>query len=106
MKIFSDPDKIDKIEAIKKELSSVKDVMKENIEKIMEREEVLKTLEAKTEELDFTSGEFRGRATALHRNLWWKDKRIIIAIVVVAIIAIFIIIWMCCGITFQKCGNS
>jgi hypothetical protein len=26
----------------------------------MEREEVLKTLEAKTEELDFTSGEFRG----------------------------------------------
>lgn len=32
-----------------------------DLDKIMEREEVLKTLEAKTEELDFTSGEFRGR---------------------------------------------
>jgi len=104
MKIYSDPEKINTMEAIKKELSQVKDVMKENIEKILEREEVLKTLESKTELLDFNSGEFRGRASALHRNLWWKDKRIIIAGIIVLVVAIFLLVWICCGLSFQRCS--
>jgi len=106
MKRFSDPAKVDKIESIKAELGSVKEVMKENIEKILEREQILKSLEAKTEELDFDSQQFAASATGLHNTLWWRNKKIQIGIAVVIFLVILIIVWASCGATAQHCRST
>jgi len=106
MKRFSDPAKVDKIESIKAELGTVKEVMKENIEKILEREQILKSLEEKTEELDFDSRQFAASATNLHNTLWWRNKKIQIGIAAVILAVIFIIVWASCGIKFGNCRST
>jgi len=106
MKRFSDPAKVDKIESIKAELGSVKEVMKENIDKILEREQILKSLEAKTEELDFDSRQFAASATGLHNTLWWRNKKIQMGIAVVIFLVLLIIIWASCGSTFKNCRST
>eukprot|EP01128_Nolandella_sp_AFSM9_P003346 TRINITY_DN1430_c0_g1_i1.p1 TRINITY_DN1430_c0_g1~~TRINITY_DN1430_c0_g1_i1.p1 ORF type:complete len:203 (-),score=49.59 TRINITY_DN1430_c0_g1_i1:575-1183(-) len=104
MAIYSDAQGVDKIESIKKELDQVKEVMQENIEKVVQRGDQLNDLEDKTLELEGDASLFRGRATKLKTALWYQALRTKIIIGVAIVVIIFIIIWIACGIDFKKCS--
>eukprot|EP00758_Cryptobia_borreli_P010894 Tbor_TRINITY_DN5611_c0_g2::TRINITY_DN5611_c0_g2_i1::g.9078::m.9078/K08515/VAMP7; vesicle-associated membrane protein 7 len=105
---YSDPQN-DKITKIKTDIAQVKEVMIDNIEKILERGEKIDTLVDKTESLHFQAQRFETNARTLKWNMW--KKRIIITAVVIIVIffVLFIIVLVGCskdGVNFKKCGQE
>jgi hypothetical protein len=78
--------------------------MRENLDKVVARGEQLSNLEEKTAELEFDAGAFRGRATALHRTMWWQSLRLKLLIGAGVLVVIFIAVWIGCGIDFHRCA--
>jgi vesicle-associated membrane protein 7 len=102
---YSDP-KNDKITKIKSEIGAVKEVMIDNIEKILERGDKIDNLIEKTGNLEKQSGEFQSKATQLKNKMWLKQFLMKFAIAVVVLLVIFIIVFLACrddGMNFNKC---
>lgn len=102
---FSDP-KNDKISKIKTEIGQVKDVMIDNIEKILERGDRIDNLVQKTEGLEKQSTQFKANATSLKNKMFLKKIIMIIVIVVVILLVIFLIVLFSCsedGVNFKRC---
>jgi vesicle-associated membrane protein 7 len=105
---YSDP-KNDKITKIRTDIAEVKEVMVDNIDKILERGDKIDNLVSKTENLEFESRRFESRSNDLKWKMW--KKRIIITAIVILVITvvIFIIVLIACskdGVNFKKCGQK
>lgn len=81
------------IDSLQAQVNDVKDICRDNLEKVLERDGKLSDLEGKCDELQVQSMQFHKTATAIKRKYWWKNMKmwIIIGIVVVVIIAVIII---------------
>ena len=104
---FSDP-KNDKVNKIRTEIDQVKDVMIENIDKIIERGEKIDTLVDKAGGLEQQSSQFKSNATTLKRKMLWKKILLIIVVVLVVALAIFLGVLFGCsedGVNFKKCQH-
>jgi len=93
---YSNEKDVDKISAIHAELDDVKNIMQENIEKVVKRGENLQDLELTTQQLEAESGSFRVRATQLKNSIWWGNIRMKIIIGVVILVVIGLIIMAIC----------
>eukprot|EP00656_Telonema_subtile_P018478 TRINITY_DN19994_c0_g1_i2.p1 TRINITY_DN19994_c0_g1~~TRINITY_DN19994_c0_g1_i2.p1 ORF type:complete len:122 (-),score=39.32 TRINITY_DN19994_c0_g1_i2:148-513(-) len=105
---YSDP-KNDKITKIRTDIAEVKEVMVDNIDKILERGDKIDNLVTKTENLEFESRRFESRSNDLKWKMW--KKRIIITAIVILVITvvIFVIVLIACskdGVNFKKCGQK
>lgn len=100
MSLYSDPgyDESDQISKVRKEVNEVKDVMTQNIEKVLERGEKIDVLVGKTEELDHSSQVFHRQAKRLRREMWWKNKKICLILVFVVAIIIAVIVLAILGV--------
>ncbi|RMX58569.1 hypothetical protein pdam_00006409 [Pocillopora damicornis] len=100
MSLYSDPgyDDSDQIAKVRKEVNEVKDVMTQNIEKVLERGEKIDVLVGKTEELDHSSQVFHRQAKRLRREMWWKNKKICLILVFVVAIIIAVIVLAILGV--------
>ncbi|CAH3104538.1 unnamed protein product [Pocillopora meandrina] len=100
MSLYSDPgyDESDQITKVQKEVNEVKDVMTQNIEKVLERGEKIDVLVGKTEELDHSSQVFHRQAKRLRREMWWKNKKICLILVFVIAIIIAVIVLAILGV--------
>ena len=105
---FSDP-KNDKMTKIRDDISQVKEIMIDNIEKILERGDKIDNLVAKTDDLNTEAVRFESNA----RELKWKmlKKRLILTAIVVFVVllVIFIIVLIACskdGVNFKKCQSD
>lgn len=105
---YSDP-KNDKINKIKTEISQVKDVMIDNIEKLLERGDKIDNLIVKTEGLEKQSTQFKSNATTLKNKMFLKKILMYVAIAVVILLVIFLIVLFACsesGINFDRCRKK
>ncbi|EJD08455.1 synaptobrevin [Fomitiporia mediterranea MF3/22] len=82
-----------KIDRLKNELSQAQGIMQENIDEVRLREENLRHLQDKTDNLAVSAQGFRKGANRVRKNMWWKDMkmRIIIGIAIVIILVIIIV---------------
>ncbi|CAL1537815.1 unnamed protein product [Lymnaea stagnalis] len=89
-KLRSDP----KMNKLQGQVDEVVDIMKSNVNKVIERGDRLEDLQDKSESLSSHSDMFRTRAKSLHKNMWWKNcrMRLILGGVIVAIITVIIIV--------------
>jgi len=84
-------DETDQISKVRREVNEVKDVMTQNIEKVLERGEKIDVLVEKAEGLDHSSQVFHTHATRLRRKMWWQNKKMcllllfVLAIIIAAI---------------------
>ncbi|XP_020825158.1 vesicle-associated membrane protein 8 [Phascolarctos cinereus] len=84
----------DRVRSLQSEVEGVKDIMTQNVERILARGENLDHLRNKTEDLEATSEHFKTTSQKVARKFWWKNvKMIIIICVVVAVIIILIILF-------------
>lgn len=86
----------DKIKKVQTEVSELKEVIINNIDKVIERGEKIEVTSEKAENLNRGAGRFKDGARNLRRKLWWKNVRYGCAIVfiIVGIITILaLIIW-------------
>ncbi|PVZ96705.1 hypothetical protein BB558_007369, partial [Smittium angustum] len=66
----------DPIRQVQGEISQVKDIMVQNIERVLERGDRIDSLVDKTNNLNTAAFAFRKRSTALKRKLWWKNQKL------------------------------
>jgi len=94
---FSNDRNADKITKVKGEIEDAKNVMVQNIEKVLARGEKIEVLVDKTEDLNQQSQSFRKKSTQLKRKMWWKNAKLccLLITIVAAIIAAVI-----CGILY------
>ncbi|VBB18571.1 vesicle-associated membrane [Yasminevirus sp. GU-2018] len=86
----------EKLEEIRLEIEDVKNVMKDNIDKAIKRGEDLDVIQQKSSDLENNAGVFLKGSRALRRQMYWKNvKMILIILLVIAIVAtvLGLIIW-------------
>lgn len=100
---YNDPSN-DKIRQIKKRVDEVKDVMIDNIDKLLERGERLEDLVSKTDQLSQDASDYRRKTRAVKNRMMMRNIIIIAAIVIVVLIVLLIIILIACKFpTFERC---
>ncbi|KAI0266366.1 synaptobrevin-domain-containing protein [Gloeopeniophorella convolvens] len=82
-----------KTAAIQAQIDDTVTIMRDNITKVVERQERLDSLQDKTDNLAVSAQGFRRNANRVRKNMWWKDMkmRIIIGVAIVIIIVIIVV---------------
>jgi len=94
----------DSLASARREIDSVRDIMTENIERVLERGERIDLLVDKTDRLGGSAHDFRVRSRGLRRQMWWKNIKVMALLVVVVIFLIYLFVGMGCGLpAWGKC---
>ncbi|XP_047309057.1 vesicle-associated membrane protein 721-like [Impatiens glandulifera] len=90
------PDEINKLSKVKAQVSEVKGVMMENIEKVLDRGEKIEVLVDKTENLHNQAQDFKNTGTKVRRKMWLQNMKIKLIVLGILIALILIIILSVC----------
>jgi len=66
--------------------------MRDNINKVAERGERLDSIENKTDNLAISAQGFRRGANRVRKDMWWKDMKMRLCLILGVIIVLFVII--------------
>jgi len=88
----------DSLSAARKEIDNVKDIMTENIERVLERGERIDLLVDKTDRLGGSARDFRVRSRGLRRKMWWKNVKLMVLLGVVVVFLLYLFIGFGCGL--------
>ncbi|KAL3507376.1 hypothetical protein ACH5RR_032758 [Cinchona calisaya] len=92
------PEEISKLAKVKAQVSEVKGVMMENIEKVLDRGEKIELLVDKTENLRSQAQDFRQQGTKMKRKMWIQNMKIkLIVAGIILVIILMIILSVCPG---------
>jgi len=84
-----------RIAQLEGEVTEVKGIMTENIEKVLQRGEHLDILQERSSLLENTAGSFKFSSKKLRQKMWWKNAKlwaICICIILVILIIIIVVI--------------
>lgn len=90
-------EKIDSISAVNLKVDTVKNIMHENIDKILENNVKLETIEESSQNLMQSAGIFSDQAKQLRQKLWWRNFRTKLYIGLAILVILGIIIGICVG---------
>jgi len=104
MEYYSSDPNADKINRIRGEMSQVRNVMVENIDKVLERGDRLELLVDKTETIQGNTFKFKKQARRFKNTMWWRNIKLTVAVIVVLLIVIYVILAIVCkGVTLPSC---
>ncbi|XP_031103497.1 vesicle-associated membrane protein 711-like [Ipomoea triloba] len=107
MEYYSNDPNADRINRIKGEMSQVRNVMIENIDKVLERGDRLELLVDKTETMQGNTFRFRKQARQFRSTVWWRNVKLIVAVIVILlVIAYAVLAFICHGITLPSCRGK
>ncbi|URE36962.1 Synaptobrevin [Musa troglodytarum] len=87
---------ISKLAKVKAQVSEVKGVMMENIEKVLDRGEKIELLVDKTENLRSQAQDFRQQGTKMRRKMWLQNMKVKLIVLGIIIALILIIVLSIC----------
>ncbi|CAK9142192.1 unnamed protein product [Ilex paraguariensis] len=90
------PEEISKLAKVKAQVSEVKGVMMENIEKVLDRGEKIELLVDKTENLRSQAQDFRQNGTQMRRKMWLQNMKVKLIVLGILLLLILIIILSVC----------
>ena len=90
-----------KIAEVNDKVEATKQVMKDNVQKVIERGDNIETLIEKTDILVQTSDSFRVNTKTLKQKIWWKNVKIWIILIIVVLVLFWLIFSLACGFKFQ-----
>jgi len=90
------PEEISKLAKVKAQVSEVKGVMMDNIEKVLDRGEKIELLVDKTENLRFQAQDFQKQGTQLRRKMWFQNMKVKLIVLGILVALILIIILSVC----------
>jgi vesicle-associated membrane protein 2 len=84
----------DRLHQTQSEVDQVVGIMRQNVEKVLERDQKLTDLQDKSDALESGAQRFSKNATKLKRKYWWQNMKmmLILGLVVVIIIVIIAVI--------------
>ena len=87
-----------KVASVQQQVSEVKEIMMDNIEKVLDRGEKIEVLVDKTEALRFQADNFHKQGRALRNRMWWNNLKMkLILLFFVLGVAIVIFCVFCFG---------
>ncbi|XP_065852376.1 vesicle-associated membrane protein 722-like [Euphorbia lathyris] len=90
------PEEVSKLAKVKAQVSEVKGVMMENIEKVLDRGEKIELLVDKTENLHNQAQDFRSSGTKIRRKMWLQNMKMKLIVLGILIALILIIVLSVC----------
>ncbi|XP_019937591.1 vesicle-associated membrane protein 8 isoform X2 [Paralichthys olivaceus] len=81
-----------KLDQVQGQVNEVKVILKDNINKVLERGDRLDDLIGKTDGLQASADSFQRTSTRVARKYWWKNIKLMIIIGVIVLIIIILII--------------
>ncbi|XP_073697150.1 vesicle-associated membrane protein 8 [Garra rufa] len=88
----------DKVKSLQSQVDGVKDIMTQNVDRILARGERLDDLMGKSEDLQAGAQNFRHTSQKVARAYWWKNVKLIVVIVVIVLVIVLIIIFLATGV--------
>jgi len=80
------------LDQTKKQVDEVVVIMKQNVDKVLERDSKLTELDTRADALQAGAAQFETNATSLQRKFWWQNMKMNLIIGGVIVIVIVIII--------------
>ena len=104
---FNSNPQIDAIGAVRGQIDDVKEVMVQNIEKVLARGERLELLVDKTDRLNEQAFKFERQSKSLKNTMWWKKVKMYLALGGLIALVLFVISAMACGgLDFHSCKGD
>ncbi|CAG5124497.1 unnamed protein product, partial [Candidula unifasciata] len=77
------------------QVDEVVDIMRVNVEKVLERDQKISQLDDRAEALQAGASQFEASAGKLKRKYWWKNLKMwLILIAIIVVIIIIIAVWI------------
>lgn len=106
-KFFNNPRQNDRIQKVKGQINEVKDIMIDNIDKVLARGEKIDILVNRTGDLVESAELYKTKSKKLKNNMLKRNIIIVSVIAIIILIVIFLIIWFSCGFpSFYRCGGG
>ncbi|KAF2797830.1 vesicle-associated membrane protein-like protein [Melanomma pulvis-pyrius CBS 109.77] len=90
--------KADALRTAQQEIEGVREIMTENIERVLERGDRMALLVDKTNQLGTNAQDFRVRSRGLRRRMWWKNVKLMVLLCLVVIFLIYLFVGFGCGL--------
>ncbi|XP_043698583.1 vesicle-associated membrane protein 711-like [Telopea speciosissima] len=104
MDYYNNDPNADQINRLKGEMSQVRNVMIENIDKVLERGDRLELLVDKTAHMQGNTFRFRKQARRFKNTVWWRNVKLTVALIILLLIIVYIVVAIVChGPTLPSC---
>jgi vesicle-associated membrane protein 7 len=90
----------DTITLTQNELDQVRNIMVENVDRLLERGERITLLVSKTDRMNENAVTFRRRTVLVARHMWWQNVKFGALVAAAAIVCIYLAIGFVCGLPF------
>jgi len=100
------PEEINKVAKVQTQVTEVKEIMMQNIEKVLDRGEKLELLVDKTENLRYQADQFQKGGKALRNKMWWQNIKMKLLVALIVCIVIVIIFCFACFSGGRNCVNK
>jgi hypothetical protein len=97
------PEEINKVAKVQSQVSEVKSIMMENIEKVLDRGEKLEMLVDKTENLRYQADQFQKSGKALRNKMWWQNIKMKLLVALILAIVVVVIFCFACFSGNRNC---
>eukprot|EP00262_Sarcandra_glabra_P018369 TRINITY_DN655_c0_g1_i2.p1 TRINITY_DN655_c0_g1~~TRINITY_DN655_c0_g1_i2.p1 ORF type:complete len:243 (-),score=38.11 TRINITY_DN655_c0_g1_i2:233-961(-) len=87
------PEEMSKLSKLKTQITEVKGIMMDNIEKVLDRGEKIELLVDKTDTLRFQASDFQNQGRQLRRKMWQRSLRLKFTMAG-AVVALIFILWL------------
>ncbi|KAG7318607.1 hypothetical protein KOW79_018362 [Hemibagrus wyckioides] len=88
----------DRVKSLQSQVDGVKDIMTQNVDRILARGERLDDLMDKSEDLQAGAQNFKHTSQKVARAYWWKNVKLIVVMVVLVALVILIIVLLATGV--------
>ncbi|KAL6970303.1 hypothetical protein U1Q18_030002 [Sarracenia purpurea var. burkii] len=96
-------EEIEKLVKVNAQVSEVKSIMRENIDKVIDRGEVLSVLSDKASDLRDSADEFKRKGTQLKRKMWYQNMKVkLLVLGILLLLALIIWVSVCRGFDCTK----
>ncbi|GAX80995.1 hypothetical protein CEUSTIGMA_g8430.t1 [Chlamydomonas eustigma] len=103
MSFYANDPSADVINRVQGQIGEVKNIMIENIEKVLERGEKLDLLVDRTEVLQQGALVFRREGRRMHQVMWWRNVRLWVFMSLGVAAILYFILALACGFTLKNC---
>lgn len=104
MEYYSNDPNADRINRLKGEMSQVRNVMIENIDKVLERGDRLELLVDKTTNMQGNTFRFRKQARRFRSTVWWRNVKLTIALIILLLVIVYVVLaFVCHGLILPSC---
>ncbi|GFZ16711.1 vesicle-associated membrane protein 713 [Actinidia rufa] len=104
MEYYSNDPDADRINRLKGEMSQVRNVMIENIDKVLDRGDRLELLVDKSANMQGNTFRFRKQARRFRSTVWWKNVKLTVTLIILLLVIVYVVLgFVCHGPLLPSC---